>query len=87
MFGRWWVRIPARRPDVLRFIAIFLCTCSLTENHTMKTYGGVEVWLHAFFDLGTRWKRMISFTPRPLYPQEKVPDTPGWAPETIRTRW
>jgi hypothetical protein len=29
---------------------------SLTENHAMKAYCGVEVWLHGFFDLGTRWR-------------------------------
>jgi hypothetical protein len=26
----------------------------LTGHHAMKAYWGVEVWLHAFFDLGTR---------------------------------
>jgi hypothetical protein len=24
-------------------------------------------------DLGTRWRSVVSFTPRPLYPQEKSP--------------
>jgi hypothetical protein len=33
----------------------------------------VEVQLHAFFDLGTRWRWVVSFTPRPLYPQGKSP--------------
>jgi hypothetical protein len=28
----------------------------LTEHHDMKAYGGVEVYFHAFFDLGTRWR-------------------------------
>jgi len=27
---------------------------SLTEHHAMKAYWGVEVWLHALFDLGSR---------------------------------
>jgi hypothetical protein len=35
----------------------------------------VKVYLHAFFDLGTRWW-VVSFTPRPLYPQGKSP----WLP-------
>jgi hypothetical protein len=26
----------------------------LIKYHAMKTYGGVEVQIHAFFDLGTR---------------------------------
>jgi hypothetical protein len=35
--------------------------------------GGVAVQLHSFFDLGTRWRCVVSFTPRPLYPQGKSP--------------
>jgi hypothetical protein len=41
-----------------------------------RRFGGVEVWLHAFFDLGTRWRWVVSFTPRPLYPQGKSPRYP-----------
>jgi hypothetical protein len=26
------------------------------EHHAMTAYWGVEVQLHAFFDLGTRWR-------------------------------
>jgi hypothetical protein len=33
----------------------------------------VEVYLHTFFDLGIRWRGVVSFTPRPLYPQGKSP--------------
>jgi hypothetical protein len=33
----------------------------------------VGVQLHTFFDLGTRWRRVVSFTFRPLYPQGKRP--------------
>jgi hypothetical protein len=39
----------------------------------MKEYWGVEVYFHSFFDLGTRWRRVVRFTPRPLYPQGKTP--------------
>jgi hypothetical protein len=45
----------------------------LTKHHAMKVYWGVEIYLHAFFDLGTRWRRVVSFTFRPLYPQRKNP--------------
>jgi hypothetical protein len=34
-----------------------------------------------FFDLGTSWRWVVSFTPLPLYPQERAPDTHflgGW---------
>jgi hypothetical protein len=39
----------------------------------MKAYWGLEVWFHSFFDLGTTWKSLVSFTPRPLYPHGKKP--------------
>jgi hypothetical protein len=39
----------------------------------MKAYWVVEVYLHAFFDLGTRLRWVVSFTPRPLYLQGKIP--------------
>jgi hypothetical protein len=39
----------------------------------MKAYWGVEVQLQAFFDLDTRRRWVVSFTPRPLYPQGKCP--------------
>jgi hypothetical protein len=41
----------------------------------MKTYWGVEVQLHAYFDLGTRWRWLVSFIPRQLYPRERAPGT------------
>jgi hypothetical protein len=28
----------------------------IAEHDAMKAYWGVEVKLHAFFDLGTRWR-------------------------------
>jgi hypothetical protein len=39
----------------------------------MKGYWGVEMYLHSFFDLVTRWKWVAIFLPRPLYPQRKSP--------------
>jgi hypothetical protein len=39
----------------------------------MKAYWGVEVEVHSFFDLGARWRCVVSFTPRPLSPQGKSP--------------
>jgi hypothetical protein len=45
----------------------------LTKHHAMKAYGGVEIYLHSFFDLGTRWRWVESFMPLPLYPQGKSP--------------
>jgi len=38
-------------------------------------------------DVSTRWRWMVSFTPRPLYPRERVPGTHwigGWVdPRTV----
>jgi hypothetical protein len=48
----------------------------LTEHRVMKAYWGVKVWLHSFFNLCTRWRWVVSFTPRPLYPQRKSPRYP-----------
>jgi hypothetical protein len=53
----------------------YLCAF-LTQYHAMKAYGGVKVYLHSFFDLGTRLRWVVSFTPRPLYPQGKSPRYP-----------
>jgi hypothetical protein len=45
----------------------------LTKHHTMKTYwrsGGIAPLI---LDLGIRWRCVVSFTPRSLYPQGKSP--------------
>jgi hypothetical protein len=43
----------------------------LMKLHDMKAYWGVELYLHAFFDLGIRWRWVVSFKPRPLYSRGK----------------
>jgi len=53
----------------------------LTEHHAMEAYWGGEVQLNAFFDLGSRWRRVVSFTPWPFYSQGRAPGTyciEGW---------
>jgi len=35
--------------------------------------GGEEVYLQALFDLISRWRLAVSFTPRPHHPQGKSP--------------
>jgi hypothetical protein len=45
----------------------------LTAHHAMKAYCG-SVYIHRrILDFGTRWRWVVSFTPRPLYPQGKSP--------------
>jgi len=47
---------------------LILC---LIKHHATKAYGRMKLRPHSFFDLGTRWRWAVSFTPRPLYPQGK----------------
>jgi hypothetical protein len=47
----------------------------------MKAYWGSGGIAARILDLGTRWRWVVSFTPRPLYPQRKNPSTHwigGW---------
>jgi hypothetical protein len=52
-----------------------LISLCLTKHHTMKKYlesGGTALRIHA---LDARWRWVVSFTPRQLYPQGKAPGT------------
>jgi len=60
-------------PETLFHISKTKLSLCLIKYHAMKTYWGVEIQLHTFFDLGTRWRWVVSFTPQPLYPQGKSP--------------
>jgi hypothetical protein len=51
-------------------VKLSLC---LTKHHTMKTYRRSGCIAPCNLDLGTRWRWVVSFTPRPLYPQGKSP--------------
>jgi hypothetical protein len=42
-----------------------------TEHHAMKAYKGSGCIAPSILDLGARWRRVVSFTSRPLYPQGK----------------
>jgi hypothetical protein len=53
----------------------------LTEHDDMKAYWGVEVYIHAFFDLGTRWNEWSASHPGHFTPREGGPGTHwigGW---------
>jgi hypothetical protein len=52
----------------------------------MKIYGGVKVYLLTILDLGSRWRLVVSFTPRPLYSHEKSQRYPlNWRLDGSRT--
>jgi hypothetical protein len=63
--GKEWVELylhsPIRLHGVVKKVKLPLC---LTNHHTMKTYWGI-------LDLGTRWRWVVSSTPRPSLPQGK----------------
>jgi hypothetical protein len=44
-----------------------------TEHHSMKVCWGSGHTAPWILDLGTRWRWVVSFTPRPLYPYGKSP--------------
>jgi len=45
----------------------------LTENHAMKAYWGSGWIAPRILSLGTRWRWVVSFTLRSLYPRERTP--------------
>jgi len=47
----------------------------LSEHHTMKAYWGSGGRAPHILDLGTRWRRVVSFTLRLLYTWEITPGT------------
>jgi hypothetical protein len=59
--------------DHYKKVKLSLCFFFKLSTAPWRRFGGVEVYLHGFFDLGTRWRWVISFTPRPLYLQWKSP--------------
>jgi hypothetical protein len=54
-------------------VKVKLFLCFNWAPHCEGVLRGVEVQLHASFDLGTSWRWVVSFMPRPLYPQGKSP--------------
>jgi hypothetical protein len=57
----------------------------------MKTYGGVEVYLHNYWP--RYYVEVVSFMPRPRWPRRKKPpqvpieQEAEWAPEPVCTLW
>jgi hypothetical protein len=49
----------------------------LIRHHAMKTYGEWK-YSSTILDLGTRWRQVISFTPRPLYHRKEQSVPIGW---------
>jgi hypothetical protein len=58
------------------FIYIYVCKGKVIKHYAMKAYGGSGCIDLRILDLGTSWRWMVSFTPRPLYPLGKSPRYP-----------
>jgi hypothetical protein len=49
------INLPSSAPSWFAYDTVKV-KVNLSKNHAIKAYWGVEVWLHSFFDLGTRWR-------------------------------
>jgi len=61
-------------------VKVKLSLC-LTKHHTVKTYWVSGCTAPCILKLGTTWRRVVSFTPRPLYPRGRALGTHyrwGW---------
>jgi len=66
-----------RLSSVWSMIKVKLSLCFLLAEHqAMKAYRGNGGIAPRLLDLGTKWRWLISFTPRPLYHQGKIPYYP-----------
>jgi hypothetical protein len=54
-------------------IKVKLSLCFLTEHHALKAYWGSGGITPHILNLGTKWRWVVNFTPRLLYPQGKRP--------------
>jgi hypothetical protein len=67
-----WTHLRLLRKTEAIKVKLKLSLC-LNKHHAMKTYWGNGGMAPLILDLGTRWRWVVSFTPRPLYPQGKSP--------------
>lgn len=54
--------------------------------HTLETYGQVMITPQLILNFTTRWNRVVSFMPLPLYLKERGPNTHsilGWVGPTV----
>jgi hypothetical protein len=51
-----------------------MLSLSLTTYHAMKTYWDSGCIAPRGLNLGTRWRRVVRFISRPLYPTERAAD-------------
>jgi hypothetical protein len=47
---------PIIAPVVTTRVKVYVKSLSLTKHRAMKTYWGMEVYIHAFLELGSSWR-------------------------------
>jgi hypothetical protein len=59
------------------------------KHYGMETSGKSGCIAVRTLDLGTSWRWVVNFTPRPLHPRGRSPRYPldGWTPEPVWTTW
>jgi hypothetical protein len=62
-------------PRITTYEEVQIKSLCLTKHHSMKTYWGSEGITPQILNLGTIWRWMVSFIPRPLYSGERSPGT------------
>jgi hypothetical protein len=91
----WWTEKQIRELHqvlckcwILSNLKTVLSLC-LTKYYAMKTYWGNGSIAPRIHILGTRWRWVVSFKPRPLYPQGTNPwhNQDGRIPKASRTQW
>jgi hypothetical protein len=68
---QWWHKRMLYLMKIAK-VKVKLSLC-LTKHHAMKTYWGSGSIAPRILDLCTRWRWVVSFTHRSLYPQGKSP--------------
>jgi len=90
-FAVWWAV-----QNLVRKVKVNLPLC-LTKHHAMKAHRVLkkvplhkDIWgsrgiTQRILDLDTRWRLVVSFTPRPFHFQVKKHR--GWTLQSVLTRW
>jgi hypothetical protein len=71
LLGPWHGKVEVKLPQSLTKLHAIKTILYLTKYHDMKTLQGSGCIDPHILNLGTRWRSVASFKPRPLYPREK----------------
>jgi len=60
----------------------FMVIMHAVSRHAMKAYSGSR-GSSLNLSLGTTWRWVVNFTPRPLYPPVTIEYRAGWVPDEV----